>query len=363
MQINMLDLKRELENLGEEIYSAIGKTFEDTLFINGPRVREFENKAAQYLGVKHAIGVANGTDAIFLALLAAGVKPGDEVITTANTFFATVESTVRIGAVPVFADIDENTLNLDPARIEENITEKTRAIIPVHLFGLPCKMDEFTEIASKHDLAVIEDCAQAFGAEYNAKKTGSFGTAATFSFYPTKNLGGYGDGGLVATNNDKVAENVRMLKEHGSSKRYYHDLIGVNSRLDDIQAAVLSVKLKYLDDFNARRRRFAQRYRTRLAGVVSFQEDASGHIYHQFTVRTTNRQKVIDALTEAGIASAIFYPIPCHLQKSVQELGFPAPKLEITEKVASEVLSLPIHQYLTEDEVDTVSEVVIRALR
>lgn len=359
----MLDLKRELEALGEEIYSAIGKTFEDTLFINGPRLRDFENKAAKYLGVKHAIGVANGTDAIFLALLAAGVKPGDEVITTSNTFFATVESTVRLGAVPIFVDIDENTLNLDPALIEENITPKTRAVIPVHLFGLPCPMGEIVDIAMKHNLHIIEDCAQSFGAAYNGRKTGSFGTASTFSFYPTKNLGCYGDGGMVAANDDGVAEKVRMLKEHGSSKRYYHSLIGVNSRLDDIQAAILAVKLKFLDDFNARRRRLAQQYRARLAGLVRFQDDDDGHIYHQFTILTEKRQKVIDALNAAEIAHSIFYPIPCHLQSSVLELGYPPPRLPVTERMASEVLSLPIHQYLKEDEVDKVSEVVIRALR
>jgi dTDP-4-amino-4,6-dideoxygalactose transaminase len=363
MLINMLDLKRELEALGEEIYSAIGKSFEDTLFINGPRVREFENKAANYLGVKHAVGVANGTDAIFLALLAAGIKAGDEIITTSNTFFATVESAVRLGAVPVFADIDKNTLNIDPRLIEEKITPKTKAILPVHLFGLPCKMDDLLEIALKHDLMVIEDCAQAFGAEYGGKKAGSFGTAATFSFYPTKNLGGYGDGGMVVTNDDRVAEKLRMLKEHGSAKRYYHDLIGVNSRLDDIQAAILNVKLKYIDDFNARRRRLAQAYRQRLAGHVHFQEDSEGHIYHQFTVRVNNRQKVIDALTQEDIAHSIFYPIPCHLQKSVLELGFPKTELPITEKISSDVLSLPINQYLKEEEIDKISEVVIRALR
>jgi dTDP-4-amino-4,6-dideoxygalactose transaminase len=362
MLINMLDLKREREALGEEIYSSIAKTFEDTLFINGPRVREFEKQAAGYLGVKHAVGVANGTDAIFLALQAAGVKPGDEVITTSNTFFATVESTARLGAVPVFADIDEESLNLNPAFTEEKITPKTKAIIPVHLFGLPCKMDAFTEIAAKYNLALIEDCAQSFGAEYNGKKTGVFGTAATFSFYPTKNLGGYGDGGMVVTNDDGIAARLRMLKEHGSEKRYYHDLIGINSRLDDIQAAILLVKLKYIDDFNARRRRLAKIYRELLDGVVCFQEDDGGHIYHQFTVRVKDRQKVIDALTAADIAHSIFYPVPCHLQKSVLELGIPKASLPITEKVSGEVLSLPMHQYLTEAEVSKVSEVIKRAL-
>jgi dTDP-4-amino-4,6-dideoxygalactose transaminase len=363
MLINMLDLKRELETLGEEIYSSIAKTFEDTLFINGPRVREFEKQAAGYLGVKHAVGVANGTDAIFLALQAAGVKPGDEVITTSNTFFATVESAARLGAVPVFADIDEESLNLNPALTEEKITSKTKAIIPVHLFGLPCRMDAFTEIAAWHNLALIEDCAQSFGAEYNGKKTGAFGAAATFSFYPTKNLGAYGDGGMVVTNDDDVATRLRMLKEHGSAKRYYHDLIGINSRLDDIQAAILLVKLKYIDDFNARRRRLAKIYRELLEGAVNFQEDDGGHIYHQFTVRVRDRQKVIDALTAADIAHSIFYPIPCHLQKSVLELGISKASLPVTEKVSGEVLSLPMNPYLTEAEVSKVSEVVKRALQ
>ncbi len=359
-RINMLDLKRELNTIGGEIKAAIAESLTDTIFINGPRVKRFEANVATYLGVKHAIGVANGTDAIHLALRGAGIKEGDEVITTPNTFFATVEACAYIGATPVFSDIDGGTLNIDPDKIESKITAKTTAILPVHLFGLPANMEKIMQIAEKHNLKVIEDCAQSFGAALNGKMTGSFGTAGTTSFYPTKNLGAYGDGGMVFTNDDNVADLVHKYREHGSARRYYHDIIGYNSRLDDIQAAILNVKLGHINKFNEERKKVAAKYHALLKGKVKVQQCYAGadHIYHQYTILVKNRDAVIDALNKADIGSSIFYPVPCHLQKSVKYLGYKEGSMPITERIAQQVLSIPIHQYITDKEIEKVAKVV-----
>lgn len=359
-RINMLNIQRELDKYGDEILGAVKQTFSDTMFINGPRVKAFEQDAADYLGVKYAIGVANGTEAIHIALRAVGVKAGDEVITTAFTFFATAEACEYIGAKTVFADIDEATMNIDPAKVEALITPKTKAIVPVHIFGAAADMTKLMKIAEKHGIKVIEDCAQSFGSEIDGKKTGAIGTAGATSFYPTKNLGAYGDGGMITTNDDDVADMVRRLREHGSSVRYHHDIIGYNSRLDDIQAAVLGAKLKHIDEFNKKRIEFAALYKKILGSSVGYQEAYanSTHVYHQFTIRVKNRNEVMDALNKANIASSIFYPIPCHLQKSLAHLGYKEGSLPVTEKLSAEVLSVPMNPYLTEQEVEYIANTV-----
>ncbi len=359
-KVNMIDIKRELADIGAEIKKAIDSSFEDTMFINGPRVKEFEKEAARFMGVKHAVGVANGTDALHLALRSMGVKNGDEVISTSFTFFATTEACAYIGAKPVFVDIDMDTMNIDPKLIEKAVTPKTKAILPVHIFGCPADMTAIMKIAEKHKLLVLEDCAQSFGATVDGKMTGSFGTAGTISFYPTKNLGAYGDGGMVVTNDDIVADMCRKYREHGSAVRYYHDMVGYNSRLDDIQAAILNVKMLHIDRFNAERRRIADLYRKNIGSAVLYQKapETAYHIYHQFTIRMKNRDEVIKALADANAASSIFYPIPCHLQNAIKYLGYKKGDLPLTEKLAEEVLSLPINPYITDDEVKGISNIV-----
>lgn len=361
-RINMLNIQRELDKYGDEILHAVKKSFADTMFINGPRVKEFEKDAAAYLGVKHAIGVANGTEAIHIGLRALDISAGDEVITTAFTFFATAEACEYIGAKTVFADIDEATMNIDPAKIEALITPKTKAIVPVHIFGAAADMPSIMQIADKHGIKVLEDCAQSFGAEISGKKTGAIGTAGATSFYPTKNLGAYGDGGMITTNDDDVAQKVRVLREHGSSVRYHHDVIGYNSRLDDIQAAVLGAKLKHIDEFNKRRIELAGIYKKILGSAVGYQSAYadSKHVYHQFTIRVKNRDELIEALNKANIASSIFYPIPCHLQKSLAHLGYTKGSLPVSEKLSDEVLSIPMNPYLTNEEAEFIASVVLK---
>lgn len=362
-RINMIDIRRELNDFGADIKKAVDACFEDTMFINGPRLKDFEEKCKAFLGVKHAIGLANGTDALHLALLSTGIKEGDEVITTPFTFFATAEACMYIGAVPVFMDIDEKTMNIDPALIEKAITPKTKAIMPVHIFGNPADMTAIMKIAEKHNLKVIEDCAQSFGATVDGKMTGTFGDAGTISFYPTKNLGAYGDAGMLITNDDSVADLCRRYREHGSAKRYYHDIIGYNSRLDDIQAAVLGVKIAHIDRFNAERRRIADLYKKLIGDKVIYQEhQANGYmIYHQFTIRVKNREELMKALEDENIASTIFYPVPCHQQKSLSHLGYKKGDMPITDKIADEVVSLPMNPYLTDEEVKRIADVILKA--
>jgi dTDP-4-amino-4,6-dideoxygalactose transaminase len=356
----MIDIKRELADIGGEIKEAIAASLEDTIFIKGPRVKEFEKNAALFLGVKHAIGVANGTDALHLALRAIGVREGDEVITTAFTFFATAEACAYIGAKPVFADIDIDSMNINPALIEKLITKKTKAILPVHIFGCPADMTSIMNIAEKHKLLVLEDCAQSFGALTDGIKTGAFGTAGAISFYPTKNLGAYGDAGMVVTNDDTAAELCRKYSEHGCSERYYHEMIGYNSRLDDIQAAVLNVKLRHIDRFNTERRRKAAHYIKNLGDAVLCQRTPGNayHVYHQFTVRVKNREEVIKALSDANAASSVFYPVPCHLQNAMKYLGYKKGDLPLTEMLSEQVLSLPINPYITDGEINEISNIV-----
>lgn len=358
--IPMLDLKRELSDIGDEISKAVDKSIKETKFILGPNVKEFEKKAADYLGCKYTAGVASGTDALHLALRASGVKEGDEVITTPFTFIATAEAIVYCGAKPVFADVDPESMNIDPELIEKSITEKTKAIIPVHLFGNPCKMDEIKQIADKHNIMIIEDSAQSLGATYKNKQTGSLGDIGCFSFFPSKNLGCYGDGGLISTNDEKIYNDIMALRNHGSYEKYYHYRIGFNSRLDDIQAAILNVKIKYIDKANEDRILAAEKYKEIMQNFVFYQqvEGRSKHVYHQFTIRSDKRNQIMSELQKHEIGSAIYYPVPLHLQKSFASLNYKEGDLPVSEKLAEEVLSLPINPYLEDEEITVISEIV-----
>lgn len=364
----MVDLRTQYHRMKDEIDGALQEVLESTAFILGPNVRSFEEEAACYLGVRHAIGCASGTDALHLALLASGIGPGDEVITTAFTFIATAEAIRYVGAEPVFVDVDERTFNLDPDKVAAAIGPKTRAIMPVHLFGQPADLYRLSAIAECHGLALIEDCAQSFGATLGGRQTGSIGLSAGYSFFPSKNLGAFGDGGLVATSSDEVAEKVMRLRNHGSKIRYYHDEIGYNSRLDEMQAAILRVKLRYIDQFNRGRRRVAERYRQGLDGlpiVTPFEDGLGVHVYHQYTVLSElpdQRTAIMEALAAAGISSAIYYPVPLHRQKVFQaETG--SLVLPITESLAQRCFSLPIYPELEDADIDRIVDVMAGVLR
>lgn len=362
--IPMVDLKGQYLQLKEEIDAGLAEALHNCAFVLGPNVQAFEQEAADYLGVKHAIGCASGTDALHLALLAAGIGAGDEVITTAFTFIATAEAIRYVGASPVFVDIDPKTFNIDPEAIEAAITPSTRAVMPVHLFGQPCDMAHIQAICDRHGLKVIEDCAQSFGAAIQGGQTGSFGLSAGFSFFPSKNLGCYGDGGLVATHSDELAERIRMLRNHGSQVRYYHDVIGYNSRLDELQAVILRVKLKHIERFNAGRRRVARLYSELMADlpVQTPHEDGIGvHVYHQYTVLSDRRDALMAALQQAGIACAVYYPVPLHRQKVFAE-GCAGVNLPVTESVAERCLSLPMYPELEEAQVRRIASVIRDAL-
>ncbi len=364
MNIPMVDLKVQYEKIRQEIETGMRSVLDSTHFIMGPQGKALEEEIAAYCGVKHAVGVASGTDALHLALLAAGIGEGDEVITTPFTFIATAEAIAYVGAKPIFVDICPDTFNIDVSLIEEAISEKTRAILPVHLFGQPADMAPIAELCRKYDLQLIEDCAQSFGAEYGGKKSGSYGDLGCFSFFPSKNLGCYGDGGMIITNQDRVAERVLVYRNHGSRQRYHHSVIGFNSRLDDLQAAVLRTKLKHLDSYNELRRRNAHHYTARLrgSGVLPPAEDGKGmHVYHQYTILTEARDAIHKALGEAGIASAVYYPIPLHQQEvfAAECAGISMP---VSEEVAGKVLSLPMYPELTVAQIDRVCDVLLGAL-
>ncbi|MDR8393502.1 DegT/DnrJ/EryC1/StrS family aminotransferase [Aliifodinibius sp. S!AR15-10] len=361
MPVPLFDSTPDIEAHWQEYNQAIQKVMKHGQFILGPEVEEFEQKAAEYLGVKYAIGVNSGTDALVIGLRAAGVKPGDEVITTPFSFFATAESISNLGATPVFVDIDPTTFNLQPSNLQQAITEKTKAILPVHLFGLPAEMDEIIEIAEKYDLKVIEDCAQSFGATYNGQQTGSIGDVGAFSFFPTKNLGGFGDGGLITTGDEEIAELCKKLRAHGSKKKYHNEMLGYNSRLDTIQGAVLLVKLKYLDEANQQRKEIADRYFEALNGIPGLRIPVSvtrhpspvSHIYHQYTIRILNgnRDQFREQLKEKGISTGVYYPVPQDQLPIYSDLNYELPN---SERAASEVLSLPIWPGMTREHQDEV---------
>lgn len=358
--IPMVDLKEQFESIKAEVHEAAEEIFSSTRYVLGPHVSELEQKIASYTGTNYAIGVASGTDALYLALKASGVGPGDEVITTPFTFFATVEAILYCQAKPVFVDIEDKTFNIDPSRIEGSITEKTKAIVPVHLYGYPCNMQEIMGIAQKHNIAVIEDAAQSFGADINGQKTGGFGKAGCFSFYPSKNLGCYGDGGMIVTSDSSLNDDIRALRNHGSSQTYVHDRIGVNSRLDEIQAGILLIKFKRIDEYNNRRRKNAALYNELLKGVVRCPSEKEGyrHVYHQYTIRCSVRDDLQDILRKEDISSVIYYPIPMHLQEAVRSLGYTEGDFPVAEKAAREVLSLPMYPELKKEDIERICTVI-----
>lgn len=370
MKVPFLDLSHQWVMLEEEIRSALDELFKSQQFILGPQVGTLEKTIADYCQVRSAAGVASGSDALLLSLMAIGVRPGDEVLLSPFTFFATAGSVSRLGALPVFVDIDPETLNIDPSKVSEKITPKTKAIIPVHLFGQCADMDPILEIAREKNLFVIEDAAQSLGAEYRPRpdrpprKAGSMGHVGCFSFYPTKNLGAFGDAGMVVTNDSALAERVRILRVHGSQPKYYHRWIGINSRLDTIQAAILLVKFKYLERWNEERQRKANRYRTGLKRVASQVEGfrlpviqyENRHIFHQYVIRAPHREELRKFLWEEGIGTDIYYPLPLHLQECYAFLGYRKGDLPVSERASEEVLALPIFPELSEEQQERVME-------
>jgi dTDP-4-amino-4,6-dideoxygalactose transaminase len=358
--IPMVNLQAQYAEIQDEVVGGFTETLNNCAFILGPNVQAFEKEAAAYLGVKHAIGCASGTDALHLALLAEGIGAGDEVITSAFTFIATAEAIKYVGAKPVFVDIDPGTFNITPENIEKAITAKTKAVMPVHLFGQPADLPAIKAICDKHGLKLIEDCAQSFGATVYNKQTGSFGNAAGFSFFPSKNLGCFGDGGLVTTDSDETAAKIKQYRNHGSDVRYYHDVIGYNSRLDELQAVVLRAKLKRIDQYNAARRHAAHLYSELMADLplITPYEDGIGvHVYHQYTLLSDRRDEVMKALQDQQIGCAVYYPVPLHQQNVFKEecVGVSLP---VTESVAARCFSLPICSNLSDDTVKQIVSVI-----
>ena len=359
--IPFVQLRSQFESIESEIRAAIDQVLDSSWYILGNQVRGFEEEFAAYLGASHCLGVASGTDAITLALKAVGVGIGDEIITVANTCVPTLSGVSATGATPVLVDIVPATLTMDPGQLESAITERTKAIVPVHLYGHPCDMDPILQIAKQHGLAVVEDCAQAHGTEYRGRRCGTFGTAAAFSFYPSKNLGAYGDGGAVVTNHEAVAERVRMLRNYGEERRYYHTVKGLNSRLDEIQAGILRVKLKHLDSWNNARRLRAGEYcnRLRMFPVRLPMEAAwAKHIYHLFVIRAARRDQLMAHLKDRGIGTLIHYPVPIHLQQAYADLGHKPGDFPHAEAACNEVLSLPMYPELTMSDIECVAEAI-----
>lgn len=387
MEVKILDLARQYEKVQEKVEQAVCEQMKSGMYIGGKAVADFEKKFADFIGVKHAISVNSGTDALVIALKSLGIKEGDEVITTPFTFFATAETIAMVGAVPVFVDVEEDTYNIDPNKIEGKITEKTKAILPVHIFGQPVNMERIKQIADKHNLLVIEDACQAVGSKIGEHKIGSLGNAGCFSFFPTKNLGAFGDGGMITTNDDSIATICRAFKEHGMAQngakaryilqgveddlantvspdglynpyKYYNYLIAYNSRLDAIQARVLDIKLDYLDGFNSRRAEIADFYNTELgncSGVITPKvKDGVTAVWHQYAFRCEQKDEMGNFLASKGIGSAAFYPVPLHLQKAFEYLGYKEGDLPVAEKLTKQTVCLPIFPELTEDELQYI---------
>ena len=362
-----LDLKAQWLSIKGEISAAINAVVESQQFILGPQVQALEEEVAQYCGTKFAVGVASGTDALILALHAAGVGRGDEVLMPTFSFLATADSVSLLGAIPVFVDIDPSTFAIDPVQLESKITRRTRAIMPVHLYGHPADMDPINSIAQLHNLKVIEDNAQSIGAKYKDRKTGCLGDLGCISFFPSKNLGAYGDGGMIVTNSEAYSKHLRVLRNHGSAKKYYATEQGWNSRLDEIQAAILRVKLRHLDDWGMARRKNASSYSQLLKavpGVVTPVEAPwAEHVYHQYTTRVHNRDRIQSVLAERGIGATVYYPTPMHLQPVFTKLGYDEGDLPHAEQAAKEVLSLPIYAELTSEQIHRVVAAIAAAVR
>lgn len=360
MKVPFTDLKILHEQLKEEINAEIKNVIDDNAFILGKAVADFENEFAKAHDVNHCIAVSSGTDANHLALWSLGIKEGDEVIIPANTFIATAWGATLCGATPIFADCDADSYNLDPERIEEKITPKTKAIVAVHLYGQPADMDEIKIIADKYKLFLVEDAAQAHIAEYKNKKIGGLSHAASFSFYPSKNLGAFGEGGAVNTNDDEIALKARMLRDHGSVKKYYHESFGHNYRMDEIQGAVLGVKLKYLKDWTTKRRNAANKYNGLLREVkqikIPNELPYAMHVYHLYVIQSAERDKLKEYLRANQIETGLHYPVPLHLQKCFEHLGYKKGDFPVTEKLAEECLSLPIYPDISEEQIEIVCE-------
>ncbi|MBS4959155.1 MAG: DegT/DnrJ/EryC1/StrS family aminotransferase, partial [Clostridium sp.] len=384
MNIPLIDLKAQYDSLGEKLDKAALGVLSSANYIMGKTVTDFEKEFADFVGVKHAISVGNGTDALVLALKSMGIGEGDEVITTPFTFFATAEAISAVGATPVFVDVNKETFNIDVTKIEEKITSKTKAIMPVHIFGQSADMDEINEIAKKHNLYVIEDACQAVGGKYKGRKIGTLGDIACFSFFPTKNLGCAGDGGMIVTNDDKIATIARALRTHGSGEngqkaynllnnieeevktaegandtvynplKYYNYLIGFNTRLDAIQAAILSVKLKEIDSWNAKRREIVELYDEALQNsdlVTPVAKDYNEHVYHMYILQSENREEVLTKLKEAGIATGVYYPVPLHLQKVYKDLGYKEGDMPVSEYLSHRTFAIPVYPELTKEQI------------
>ena len=362
MKIQLADLRTQYLSIQNEIDNAIKTVIDQTDFISGKEVSAFEENFSRFLQVKGTIGVASGTAALQLALLAVGIQPSDEIITTAHTFAATAEAIVHVGGIPIFVDIDPDTYLIDPEKIEEAITSKTKAIIPVHLYGLPAEMARITEIAQKHHLFVIEDAAQAHGAKYHGKACGSLGDLACFSFYPGKNLGAFGDAGAVSGNTDELLDKVKKLRDHGRTDKYMHEIIGYGERLDTLQAAILDIKLKYLADWNHLRQLHAKQYTELLSGlpiILPYVPDGLEHVYHQFVIRTDKRDSLLKFLKANEIGVGIHYPIPLHKQPAFKDYVKQGFSLPVTEKVVQEIISIPIYPELTESKIEFIVSKII----
>ena len=359
MQIPIVDVKRQLNNIDSEIKRAVIEVLDSGQYIGGPAVKKFEREISEYIGASHSIGCASGTDALMLALMGAGISFGDEVITTSFTFVATAEVIAFLNARPVFVDIDRQTYNIDTEKIEGVITENTKAILPVHLFGKCANMDKINILAQKYGLKVIEDCAQSFGANYNGKKAGILSDAGCFSFYPPKNLNAFGDAGIITTNFDSIAENIRIIASHGSKEKYKSIKIGVNSRLDSIQAACLSVKLKYIDRWNNLRIQNAKLYNRYLIDtsvITPSEDDIENNVFHQYSIRVKKRDELKEYLSSKGITTMIYYPIPLHLQDAYKYLEYQEGDLPVTENVSREIISLPMFPELKEEEIKYITD-------
>lgn len=387
MNIPLIDLKAQYKSISEDLDRVTKEVLSSASYIMGKNVTEFEKEFAEYIGVKHAISVGNGTDALVIALKSLGIGPGDEVITTPFTFFATAETISAVGAIPVFVDVEKDTFNIDPAKIEEKITKSTKAIVPVHIFGQSAKMDEINEIAKKHNLKVIEDACQAIGGKYKNRKIGTLGDVACFSFFPTKNLGCAGDGGIIVTDDENVATIAKALRTHGSGEngqkaynllnniteeittvqnaddtvynplKYYNYLIGYNTRLDAIQAAILRVKLPHIDSWNAKRRDIAKIYDEMLKDtdlVTPFISEENEPVYHMYIIQSENRETMLNKLKEKGVATGVYYPVPLHLQKVYKNLGYKEGDMPVAEYLSHRTFAIPVYPELTEEEVNYI---------
>ena len=360
MHIPLVDLKKQYQGIKEEVLAEIGQVLDTMQLFLGKNVQTLESNFAAYCGTEFGIGVGSGTDALHIALRACGIGPGDEVITVSHTFIATVEAIILAGARPVFVDIDAETYTMDPSQIEKMVNKRTKAIIPVHLYGHPANMGPILELAKAYKLKVIEDACQAHGAEYQGRRTGSLGDIGCFSFYCTKNLGGYGEGGIITTSDPELAKMCRMLRDHGQNAKYYHSLIGMNGRLDEIQAAVLNVKMPHLNDWTEKRRSIAQAYNIGLPPQIIKPREMSWakHVYHVYVVRTSNRDHLREWLGSKGISTGMHYPVPVHLQEAWRQYGGDNYSLPVTEKIIGEILSLPMYPELTDEEVSYICDCV-----